>query len=170
MLAGSRRTLRSPREFGLKREPPLGARVEIIFHRTGGKQGEPLLQREGARRLTNPPLAVFSRVKVLIRLLKDLRIRFPGFEPLTPWILDLLVSARGGTLMPCQACRSQRVAPGFLCSHPTSLFPFSPPQGHYAVMNNPTRQPLALNIAYRSVAICFSPRNSCYCLGFEHSE
>uniref|UniRef100_A0A8C1GNJ7 Interleukin enhancer binding factor 2 n=2 Tax=Cyprinus carpio TaxID=7962 RepID=A0A8C1GNJ7_CYPCA len=81
-----------------------------------------------------------STVKVLIRLLKDLRVRFAGFEPLTPWILDLLV----GIIF------EVKLLSNLFCTTPVDLpVMLLSSQGHSAVMNNPSRQPLPLNVAYR---------------------
>lgn len=113
-------------------------------------------------------MLIIFRVKVLIRLLKDLRLRFPGFEPLTPWILDLLVRPPVWRVTVLTFENSLwlhvHLKPWVLgrCLYSCTCIPLVMRlvsvlfQGHSAVMNNPSRQPLSLNVAYRLVGPQFS--------------
>ncbi|KAG0713581.1 Interleukin enhancer-binding factor 2 [Chionoecetes opilio] len=111
-----------------------------------------------------------STIKVLIRLLRDLRGRFEGFEPLSPWMLDLLVSkVKMGTYVTLHVASVLisvaldfepvvRVYAGGVGGRPAvawedrvleGCWSFSIPQAHYAILNNPSRQALPINSAFR---------------------
>lgn len=67
-----------------------------------------------------------TNLRVLVRLLKDLRRRFRGLRPLNVWTLELLVRESFEATLKCDFLKA-----------------------HYCVMNTPNRQPLPINLAFR---------------------